>query len=173
MGFVSANERAIVHNSGAFIEDADLALFGVLQSAMFTSWQATVGGRIKSDYRFNNKLVYNTFPFVELSNGQRARIEAAALEVLDVRSAHPDASLADLYDVLATPADLVAAHRDLDRAVDAAFSPRRKFTTDADRLVLLMERYLTLDRLGQLDVSGTRFESRRRRRASGAVNPHV
>jgi hypothetical protein len=173
MGFVSANERAIVHNSGAFIEDAGLALFGVLQSAMFTSWQATVGGRIKSDYRFNNKLVYNTFPFVELSNGQRARIEAAVLEVLDVRSAHPDASLADLYDVLATPADLVAAHRDLDRAVDAAFSPRRKFTTDADRLVHLMERYLTLDRFGQLDVSGTRFQSRRRRRTSGAVNPHV
>lgn len=169
MGFVPASERAIVHNSGAFVENADLALFGTLQSAMFTAWQGTVGGRIKSDFRFNNKMVYNTFPFVELTERQRARIEEAAQKVLDVRAAHSGASLADLYDRLAIPADLLAAHHDLDRAVDGAFSPRRNFETDGDRLAFLLDRYVELITSGQLQVASQGLGARRRssRRARG------
>jgi hypothetical protein len=48
-----------------------------------------------------------------------ARIEEAAA-VLDARAKHPDSSLADLYDPLTMPADLVKAHHKLDAAVDAA-----------------------------------------------------
>jgi hypothetical protein len=155
-----ASAKAIVHNSGAFVEDADLALFGILQSAWFTAWQATVGGRIKSDYRFNNRLVYNTFPFVGLDSRHRAHIELAADEVLAARAAHPDASLADLYDPIATPADLVAAHRGLDRAVDLAFSSRHKFSTDVDRLRFLFDRYAIAAGAGQLTVGSGATPSR-------------
>jgi hypothetical protein len=162
MGFVPAIERAVVHNSGAFVEEADLALFGVLQSAWFTAWQATVGGRIKSDFRFNNRLVYNTFPFVDLNDRNRRRVEEAAAGLLAARSDHPQASLADLYDPLATPADLIAAHRSLDRAVDLAFSARRRFTTDADRLQFLLDRYVRVTAADQLLPVTSQRRSRRR-----------
>jgi len=141
MGFADEELKAVVHDSGAYIEGADLAHFGLLQSEMFSAWQRTIGGRIKSDYRFNNRLVYNTFPFPSLSATQRKRIAAAAEDVLEARGAHPDASLADLYDPLGMPADLVQAHRDLDKAVDAAFG-RRKAPSEADRLTLLISRYV-------------------------------
>ena len=163
MGFVGAEERAVVHNSGAFIEGGDLALFGLLQSAWFTAWQAVVGGRIKSDFRFNNRLVYNTFPFPVLDEAQSERIGNGATAVLDARASHPSSSLADLYDPIAQPADLVAAHVDLDRAVDRVFNPAKRRWTDADRMSLLLERYSEL--LGSLPSTSARKTRPKRRPA--------
>lgn len=68
-------------------------------------------------------------------------IEGAAQGVLDARALYPDSSPAILYDPNLTPSELVAAHRQLDRAVDAAYG-KRKFTSDADRVAFLFERYL-------------------------------
>lgn len=56
------------------------------------------------------------------------------------RAAHPQATLADLYDPLTMPPDLVQAHRRLDAAVDAAYS-KRKFSGDTDRVAFLFELY--------------------------------
>jgi hypothetical protein len=161
MGFVTAEQRAVVHNSGAFIENADLVLFGILQSELFATWQGMVGGRIKSDFRFNNRLVYNTFPFPKVSGAARNRVEEAATEVLAARANHPTASLADLYSPLSAPADLVRAHRGLDRAVEGAYGRRRALHTDADRLPLLIDKYLDLNTGQQLP--GMAAERRRRR----------
>lgn len=140
MGFVAASEDAVVHDSGAYVETADLTLFGLLQSEMFAAWQRTVGGRIKSDYRFNNRLVYNTFPFPRLSRAHRDRVAAGAREVLAARAVHHGASLADLYSPLGAPSDLVLAHRRLDAAVDSAFG-RRGHLSEADRMSTLLGRY--------------------------------
>jgi hypothetical protein len=41
------------------------------------------------------------------------------------------------------PAELVKAHRQLDRAVDAAYS-KQKFSGDTDRVAFLFERYQQL-----------------------------
>ncbi|SDX83365.1 hypothetical protein SAMN05421644_11522 [Allochromatium warmingii] len=60
--------------------------------------------------------------------------------MLDARAAHPNASLAVLYDPLTMSPELVKAHRKLDAAVDAAYS-KRKLTSDSDHVVLLFERY--------------------------------
>jgi hypothetical protein len=141
MGLVPAGAEAVVHDSGAYVESTDLALFGLLQSEMFAAWQRTVGGRIKSDYRFNNRLVYNTFPFPHLSDGQRAAIAEGAQAVLAARAAHPEASLAELYQPIGAPSDLVLAHRQLDAAVDATFGRRRRLA-EAERLALLFDRYV-------------------------------
>ena len=59
---------------------------------------------------------------------------------LDARLAHPEASLANLYDPIAMPPDLRKAHQELDRSVDAAYG-RRKFTSDAERVAFLFELY--------------------------------
>ena len=64
----------------------------------------------------------------------------AAQKVLDVRLHYPSSSLADLYDSLTMPHDLVKAHNELDKAVDAAYRPQ-PFTSEANRMVFLFELY--------------------------------
>jgi hypothetical protein len=95
----------------------------------------------RSRIRVSQEITYNNFPFPSLEGAVRSRVEQAAQSVLEARSAHPGATLGDLYDPLSMPADLVAAHTALDRAVDAAFAPRRRFNTDEDRLQTLFDRY--------------------------------
>ena len=63
--------------------------------------------------------------------------------MLDARALYPKATLADLYDPLSMPPELVKAHRQLDRAVDRAYS-RKAFTGDTDRVAFLFERYQAL-----------------------------
>jgi hypothetical protein len=134
----------IAHNSTLLLADPPLWLFGVLQSAMFTAWVRTVCGRLKSDVRIEADLGYNAFPFPALDT-TRCDVTAGAMRaVLDARTAHPTSSLADLYGELSMPTNLVKAHDLLDRAVDAMFAPKKRFTGDADRLATLFERYQEL-----------------------------
>ena len=71
---------------------------------------------------------------------QRAAVERAAQAVLDARKKFPDATLADLYDPLATPAELVKAHTELDRAVDLCYRPQ-PFQNDRQRVEHLFALY--------------------------------
>lgn len=153
---------AVASDSTVAIPDADHYLFGVLQSAMFTAWVRAVGGRIKSDLRFSVEMVYNTFPFIEPTAAQRDEVGKAAEAVLAAREATPG-SLADLYDPDSTPAQLVEAHRRLDRAVDKAFAGRRRTAlNEADRLALLFARYEQLATAEQLPAFGGRQVGRGR-----------
>ena len=76
--------------------DPDGFLFGVISSSMFITWQRTVGGRMKSDLRFSNKIVWNTLSLPEVSDKQRATIIAAGQGVLEARAKQPGVSLADM-----------------------------------------------------------------------------
>jgi hypothetical protein len=133
-----------------FIANADLKLFGLLSSSMFTAWVETVSSRLESRYQISATAVYNTFPFPVINQSQAEHLASAAERVLEVRTHFPDSTLADLYDPLVTPVELLDAHRDLDVAVDALYTGRRLSTT-AERLELLFARYaeLTADLLSQ------------------------
>ena len=134
----------IAHDSTLTLDGADEYLFGILQSAMFTVWVKTVSGRIKSDIRVSPDLSYNSFPFPNVpSSTAKSRVEQAALAVLETRADHAESSLADLYDPLVTPPDLVKAHDVLDSAVDALYG-RRRLNSSAERLALLFSRYSEL-----------------------------
>ncbi len=112
-GFFSKDE--IVADSCSCVPDATSYHFGVLTSLMHMAWVKTVCGRIKSDYRYSNKIVYNNYPWPKgASVKQVAAVEAAATGVLDERAKFPDSSLADLYDPLTMPPELVKAHQRLD-----------------------------------------------------------
>jgi len=125
------------------IPDATLYHFGVLSSTMHMAWLRAVGGRLKSDFRYSNTLVYNNFPWPDPSEAQTAAIEAAAQAVLDARAAFPGSALADLYDPLTMPPALTKAHQALDRAVDRAYrSPA--FEHERARLEYLFARYQAL-----------------------------
>jgi len=118
------------------------------------AWVRAVCGRIKSDYRYSNTIVYNNFPWPRAAiDKQKQAIEKAAQAVLDARAQHPAASLADLYDPLTMPPELVKAHQKLDAAVDAAYSKKR-FQGDSDRVAFLFELYQQL--ADSLDVKKKR-----------------
>ena len=53
--------------------------------------------------------------------------------MLDARAAHAGATLADLYDPEKMPSDLLAAHKALDAAVEAAYSVH--FDGDEEKIV--------------------------------------
>ena len=118
--------------------------FGILSSNMHMAWMRSVCGRLESRYRYSAGIVYNNFPWPQDPSPDAVkRIEQSVQAVLDARAAHPESSLADLYDPLTMPPDLHKAHQALDRAVDRAYS-RKKFIGDADRVAFLFERYAEL-----------------------------
>lgn len=131
----------IASDSCLSIDKASLFDFGILQSEMHMIWVKNVCGRIKSDYRYSNELVYNNYPWPEnTSEKQKEAIEKAAQKILDVRAEYPNSSLADLYDPLTMPPALVKAHQALDKAVDLAYRPQ-PFTSEAKRMEFLFDLY--------------------------------
>ena len=103
------------------IPGATLYHFGVLTSRVHMAWVKTVAGRLKSDYRYSNTLVYNTFPWPEASSKDRSRIEACAQKILDARVKYPDSSLAAMYNDSIMPKELRKAHDENDTAVCEAY----------------------------------------------------
>ena len=119
MGFMKSD--TIPTNLVLIIPDASLYHFGVLESNVHMAWMRAVCGRLKSDYRYSKDIVYNNFPWPEVSDEQREKITETAQAILDARALYPDSSLADLYDELTMPPELRKAHQQNDRAVMAAY----------------------------------------------------
>ena len=158
-------ETHIIADSCTAVPNATLYIFGVLTSQMHLGWMRQICGRIKSDYRYSNGLVYNNFPFpLNPGDRQREKVERAAQAVLDARAQFPEATLADLYDPDAMPQELLKAHRDLDSAVDACYGSR-KFNTDLERLEFLFDLYRQYtDPLTQMAEKETKKAKRKRRK---------
>jgi hypothetical protein len=141
LGFV---KDVIATNSALYLESSSLYHFGLLSSTMHNAWMRTVAGRLKSDYRYSASIVYNNYPWPQsISDKQQTAIETAAQAVLDARARYPEATLADLYDPLTMPAELVQAHTQLDRAVDAAYAYKGG-RDDAPRVAFLFALYSQL-----------------------------
>lgn len=151
------NPDVIAGNKLIVISGADDWLFGILHSTMWLAWVRTISGRLESRISLAPDLAYNAFPFPDRTERGDARIVAAAREVQAARERHTDSTLADLYNPLGMPANLVHAHQELDRAVDAAYG-RARYLGDAARLHALFERYArltTADMLPGVAPAGT------------------
>ena len=112
-----ANAEIISSNAVQIVPNATLYHFGVLTSSVHMAWMRVVAGRLKSDYRYSKEIVYNTFPWCNPTEKQKAKIEATAQQILDVRSKYPECSFAVLYDETTMPPELRKAHRENDKAV--------------------------------------------------------
>ena len=123
------------------IPDADLYMFGVMVSNVHMSWVRAICGRIKSDYRYSNDVVYNNFPWPDPFPEQKEKIEKTAQGILDARALYPDSSLADLYDPLTMPPELRKAHQKNDAAVMQAYGMPIKETDEAACVAWLMRMY--------------------------------
>ena len=119
---------------------AELWHFGLLTSAMHMGWVRTVTGRMKSDYMYSVGVVYNTFPLPPADTKALQKLEPLAQAVLDARAAHPEATLADLYDPDVMPPNLRKAHQALDRAVDRLYR-RSGFSSERERVEYLLGLY--------------------------------
>ena len=117
-------------------------------------------GRLESRYRYSKDIVYNNYPWPDFPQSSKsnqsvapvhpaqAAIEIAAQAVLDVRakfqSGDQPATLADLYDPLTMPPELLKAHQKLDAAVDKAYEAsggKKSYKSDAERVAFLFELY--------------------------------
>jgi hypothetical protein len=138
MAFLSS--ETITTNLNLMIPNATLYEFGVLESKIHMIWMRTVCGRLKSDYRYSAKIVYNNFPFPEPTVAQKTKVEQAATAILEIRNQYQDSTLADLYDPLTMPANLRKAHQKLDNAVEMCYR-KEKFRDDAERLSFLFHSF--------------------------------
>jgi len=145
IGFLS--KKIVASNKLLTIASGTLYHFGILNSTMHNAWMRYVCGRLKSDYSYA-PAVYNNFPWPSVTPADKATpaIEAAAQAILDARALYPESSLADLYDPLSMPPELVKAHAALDRTVDAAYQYKGG-KDDAARVAFLFERYQQLTSL--------------------------
>ena len=132
-GVVATNALNVIYDAPAWV-------FALLTSRMHMSWLRSVGGRIKTDYRYSATIVYNNFPVPPLSAPAKEQLTEVALRVLDVREYHSEKTLAELYDPDLMPDDLRLAHQELDELVDAVYR-KRGFESDEERLSYLFGMY--------------------------------
>ena len=142
MSFLDSD--TICSNKLQVIEGAEIYHFGILMSNVHMAWMKKVCGRLKSDYDYSAKIVYNNFPWPNLTAEQKARIEQTAQAILDARALYPDCSLADLYDEVTMPPELRKAHQQNDKAVMQAYGFWNKLNTETECVAELMKMYQEL-----------------------------
>ena len=139
MGYM--NDSVLCSNKVRLMPNASLYHFGVLESNVHMAWMRAVCGRLKSDYDYSIKIVYNNFPWPTPTDAQKAKIEQTAQAILDARALYPDSSLADLYDEVAMPPELRKAHQQNDKAVMQAYGFWGKLNTETECVAELMKMY--------------------------------
>ncbi len=137
IGYLRAN--VIASNHLLVLPNASLYDFAILTSAMHMAWVKTVAGRLKSDYNYSARIVYNNFPWPNSSKEQIDAISLLGESILRVRASFTNKTLAALYDPLFMPEILMQAHLKLDRAVDKLYG--KTFESDESRASYLMMLY--------------------------------
>ena len=156
---------AIPSNKLRLLPDATLADFALLTSAMHMAWMRAVTGRLESRYMYSVGVVYNTFPLPPGSS-DRSKLEPLAQAVLDARAAHPDATLADLYDPDLMPPNLRRAHQAIDRTMDRLYR-RTGFASERERVEHLFMLYEKMRAPLEALMKAKPKRRRARRRSAG------
>ncbi len=138
IGFVDKN--IIISNLAFAIYDAEKWLFALLTSKMHNLWVRTVGGRLKTDYRYSATLCYNTFPFPKLTKAEKEELERLAQNILNIRDENFDMTLGEMYNPETMPEALREAHHQLDLVVERIYRPQ-PFISDEERLEHLFKLY--------------------------------
>ena len=126
IGFMDSN--VVSSNLVMVVPNANIYHFGILTSTVHMAWMRAVCGRLGNGYRYSKEIVYNTFPWCDSSEKQKAKIEQTAQSILDARAKYPECSLADLYDETFMPIELRKAHQANDRAVMEAYGFAKDMT---------------------------------------------
>lgn len=131
---------AVASNSTQVIYGASLWLFSLLVSSVHMSWIRSVAGQLETRIRYSSAIVYNNFPIKALTESEKDTLNQSARRILLARAAHPEKTLADMYDPDKMPADLREAHAENDHLVDQLYK-KGGFANDEDRLAALFDLY--------------------------------
>ena len=142
MAFLDSN--TLCSNKLRLMNGANLYHFGVLQSNVHMAWTKTVCGYYGPSYQYSINIVYNNFPWSLPTKEQKEKIEKTAQKILDARLLYPDSTLAELYDPLTMPIELLRAHKENDRAVMEAYGFNVKNMSEEDCVAELMKMYKKL-----------------------------
>ena len=138
IGYV--DKDTVISNLAFAVYGAEKWLFALLTSKMHNLWVRTVGGRLKTDYRYSATLCYNTFPFPKLTTAEKEELERLAQNILNIRDENFDMTLGEMYNPESMPEELREAHHQLDLAVERIYRPE-PFTSDEERLEHLFKLY--------------------------------
>ena len=141
IGFVEPT--VIAGDACSIIPNATVYQFGILTSNVHMAWMRIVAGRLEMRYRYS-PAIYNNFPWCNPTEAQKVKIEKTAQGILTARNAHPDYTLAELYDELTMPADLRKAHQANDKAVMEAYGFWGRLNTESECVAELMKMYQQL-----------------------------
>ncbi|MCK5918842.1 MAG: class I SAM-dependent DNA methyltransferase, partial [Cocleimonas sp.] len=133
-------DNAITSSSSLMLIDSSLWNFAIISSNIHMTWVRAVAGRLKTDYRYSASICYNTFPFPEINEAQKATLEDHVFNVLDEREKHPEKTMAELYDPDKMPEGLRKAHYEMDLAVEQCYR-KQAFKSDEERLEYLFKLY--------------------------------
>ena len=120
--------------------------FGVLQSKVHMIWTKAICGYKDFRPRYSTDVVFNNFPWPDVSQKDKEAIEITAKKILEVRKRYPESSLADLYDVATMPDDLKKAHLDNDKAVMNAYGFTGKTDEEVTKALLKLYKKLTSEK---------------------------
>lgn len=138
MGFLSKEDIIVAPN--LVVYNSELWHLSVLSSKLHSVWMKTVGGRLKSDYRYSTSVVYNTYPFPDISKQRIEELTQCTLNIIDERLKHSEKTLAQLYDPDKMPEGLKEAHHQNDLAVERCYRST-PFSSDEERLEYLFKLY--------------------------------
>ena len=141
MGYM--DETVLCSDKVRIMTEGTLYHFGVLESNIHMAWMRAICGRLKSDYSYTVNHVYNNFPWPSSTDEQKEKIKKTAQAILDARALYPNSSLADLYDPLTMPPELLKAHNANNRAVMNAYGFSTKIS-EADCVAELIKMYQKL-----------------------------
>lgn len=145
IGFMKGN--VISSDAVQIIPNATLYHFGILTSNVHMAWMRMVCGRLEMRYRYSKELVYNTFPWLDVSDKLKEKIERTAQAILDARALFPTSTMAALYDPNSMPRELSKAHAENDRAVMRAYgfmkveNGKKRWMTEQECVAVLMRLY--------------------------------
>lgn len=132
--------NTIVSDNAFAIYDSPMWELAVILSRLHLAWIATVCGKLESRLRYASTLGWNTFPVPTLTEKNKTDLTHCAEDILLARENHFPATIADLYDPGAMPADLRAAHDRNDEVLERIYVGRR-FKNDTERLEKLFDLY--------------------------------
>jgi len=136
-----ADKNIIASNAVLIVPNTSIYHFAILSSNIHMAWMRMVAGRLESRYRYSATIVYNNFPWIELTDQEKTKLNQTGQAILDARELYPKMNLADLYNELIMPPELRKAHQENDRAVMEAYGMPVGNTSESDSVETLFNMY--------------------------------
>lgn len=155
------NKDVVVMDKAFPIYNPEPHLFSILSSRIHMNWLNAVGGKLGTSLSYSSSIVYNTYPFPQISTQRKEELTQYTFRILEEREKHPEKTLAQLYDPDKMPEGLKEAHRLNDEAVERCYRST-PFNSDEERLEYLFKLYEKM--IQEEKEKGTLFEAEKKTR---------